>query len=1341
MKGVGKEMTKYLNDFQFGVGVSGGAEAVLHSVNRVMREHQADGSFSMLTVDFSNAFNVVDRSALLHEVRRRCHSISLWVDFLYGQAARLYIGDKHIWSATGVQQGDPLGPLLFALVLHPYGRGGEVIDIIRVTGPTLGLELNIKKTEIFWPSCDGRKLREGLFPVDIRRPSLGVKLLGGAVSRDRGFISELAMKRAVNADSYVTHKVSSYCFDLVWALPNFSLVYERARPYTWRRLLCFLTKALQNHILRDSDICGMDDDYGCALACLRDTIPSFDFSGFTIKNTAPSKAQHTLASALFSKMVKDMEVHFDMTVRQKAVFECLRAPHSQDFLLAIPIDGLGQHMSHIYYRSILKYRLMIPLFPVDEICPVCRKACLDTFGEHAVHCKDLPGFKYRHDMKNLKRCIRDTLRKKRMVAFLILDNPKESITEAVEFFEAGKEMHSQKYMDSFPFPFYVILKDIENLPRTLADLLRQWFELMQNSGEDGVSALVKNLLDGSELGSFRQGGGDIQEERTAGNAAIKQCLRKVAYGHFTAAMKVLCSSGVASYSDDTIKALEAKHPYKPPPSMSTEIFSDPPLIAEIDSVLGCVKSFPKGTSCGRDGLRSQHILDARCGEWGMCPLILAKFVASAPLTPLLKPDNGIRPIALGTIWRHLVSKFGVGVSGGAEAVLHSVNRVMREHQADGSFSMLTVDFSNAFNVVDRSALLHEVRRRCHSISLWVDFLYGQAARLYIGDKHIWTATGVQQGDPLGPLLFALVLHPLVHKIKDNCKLLVHAWYLDDGSMIRDVEEVAKLIDIIRVTGPTLGLELNIKKTEIFWPSCDGRKLREGLFPVDIRRPSLGTVHMEEAAMFFDKGLRDSVEDMVVCGGPFYGDFQWAQSWALQNHILRDSDICGMDDDYGCALACLRDTIPSFNFSGFTNKNTAPSKAQHTLASALFSKMVKDMEVHFDMIYRLMIPLFPVDEICPVCRKAFLDTFGEHAVHCKELPGFKYRHDMVRDVLFDICRRAGISAKKEVPVNFLRDPLDGRSTLRPADDAIYFSNLSPANTAFWIMSAICSEEYDSVTSLFWYEGFRGLYRGFGTSLVGTIPARATYMTALEITKSNVGTSIIRLGFPEPTAAAIANAMAGLTAALAAQLVWTPVDVVSQRLMVQGKDYSNPKISSTSEKSSKYMNGIDAFRKILNTDGPRGLYRGFGISIMTYAPSNAVWWASYSVTQRLVWGGIGSYMCNDNGGVVSFIPDSRTVMAVQGVSAAMAGGVSALVTMPLDTIKTRLQVLDSSDDNNGRKVPTIGQTVRNLVREGGWMAFYRGLGPRWASMSMSATTMITTYELLKRLSTKNQENLIR
>jgi hypothetical protein len=83
MNGVSKDATKYLNDFQFGVGISGGAEASLHSANRLLTQRHDDGSLAMLTVDFSNAFNMVDMSALLHEVRVRCPSISLWVEFLY----------------------------------------------------------------------------------------------------------------------------------------------------------------------------------------------------------------------------------------------------------------------------------------------------------------------------------------------------------------------------------------------------------------------------------------------------------------------------------------------------------------------------------------------------------------------------------------------------------------------------------------------------------------------------------------------------------------------------------------------------------------------------------------------------------------------------------------------------------------------------------------------------------------------------------------------------------------------------------------------------------------------------------------------------------------------------------------------------------------------------------------------------------------------------------------------------------------------------------------------------------------------------------------------------------
>jgi midasin len=70
-----------------------------------------------------------------------------------------------------------------------------------------------------------------------------------------------------------------------------------------------------------------------------------------------------------------------------------------------------------------------------------------------------------------------------MIAYVLLDGHEESIMDSLEVSYQGTKLTMGKYMDSFPFPYYVMLKNIEALPRTLADLLRQWFELMQSANE------------------------------------------------------------------------------------------------------------------------------------------------------------------------------------------------------------------------------------------------------------------------------------------------------------------------------------------------------------------------------------------------------------------------------------------------------------------------------------------------------------------------------------------------------------------------------------------------------------------------------------------------------------------------------------------------------------------------------------------------------------------------------------------------------------------------------------------------------------------------------------------
>ena len=83
---------------------------------------------------------------------------------------------------------------------------------------------------------------------------------------------------------------------------------------------------------------------------------------------------------------------------------------------------------------------------------------------------------------------------------------------------------------------------------------------------------------------------------------------------------------------------------------------------------------------------------------------------------------------------------------------------------------------------------------------------------------ISSQSGVQQGDPLGPLLFSLPLLLIIEEIKKECDLLLNVWYLDDGTLLGTAPEIAKALEIIQKKGPKLGLHLNLSKCEIFWPS-------------------------------------------------------------------------------------------------------------------------------------------------------------------------------------------------------------------------------------------------------------------------------------------------------------------------------------------------------------------------------------------------------------------------------------------------------------------------------------------------------------------------------------------
>ncbi|CAK9160546.1 unnamed protein product [Ilex paraguariensis] len=87
-----------------------------------------------------------------------------------------------------------------------------------------------------------------------------------------------------------------------------------------------------------------------------------------------------------------------------------------------------------------------------------------------------------------------------------------------------------------------------------------------------------------------------------------------------------------------------------------------------------------------------------------------------------------------------------------------------------------------------------------------------------------------------------------------------------------------------------------------------------------------------------------------------------------------------------------------------------------------------------------------------------------------------------------------------------------------------------------------------------------------------------------------------------------------------------------------------------------------------------------------------------------------------------PSQWSIVLVQAAGGIFAGATASCITTPLDTIKTRLQVMGHE------KRPTARQVVKGLIKDDGWTGLYRGLGPRFFSMSAWGTSMILAYEYL-------------
>ena len=104
-------------------------------------------------------------------------------------------------------------------------------------------------------------------------------------------------------------------------------------------------------------------------------------------------------------------------------------------------------------------------------------------------------------------------------------------------------------------------------------------------------------------------------------------------------------------------------------------------------------------------------------------------------------------------------------------------------------------------------MLGEVDAQFPSSARWTRWCYGGESSLFFNGHVLKSTTSVQQGDPLGPLLFATTVQRLVNALKRSLNLTV--LYLDDGVLAGEASALAAALQLIEGDCAGTALRVNL----------------------------------------------------------------------------------------------------------------------------------------------------------------------------------------------------------------------------------------------------------------------------------------------------------------------------------------------------------------------------------------------------------------------------------------------------------------------------------------------------------------------------------------------------
>jgi hypothetical protein len=336
-------------------------------------------------------------------------------------------------------------------------------------------------------------------------------------------------------------------------------------------------------------------------------------------------------------------------------------------------------------------------------------------------------------------------------------------------------------------------------------------------------------------------------------------------GSIQRASRVLRSCPLVTIDAAAAAALQELHPPAPEPDMPAET-GVPALQVDEDTLRAVLLRVPKGSAPGPSGWTYEHVRSAALhsdaafdatlsfvnamlsGELPHCPNLLASRLIALDKTRGAGAADGslsLRPIAIGEVWVRLAGlcalqagahpgaslaplQLGVGVKGGAQIMGHA----LRAGTEAAGIVTLQVDIRNAFNTVSRTAMLAQIAERQPRLLPFARWAYSQSSQLYADPLSedlqgqglvLESQAGVRQGDPCGPLFFALALQPVLEATlaaEADADLLAYA---DDVTLQGTSDAVAQAFAVMQRELARIGLAVNSAKTRAYSVDADAAR--------------------------------------------------------------------------------------------------------------------------------------------------------------------------------------------------------------------------------------------------------------------------------------------------------------------------------------------------------------------------------------------------------------------------------------------------------------------------------------------------------------------------------------